>query len=100
MLGISGSSNTCKNPEIEILLKRLASCVGKFINSAVNNSELKTAQELMGEVCEVNKLVSSDIPNFILNLLETHILSLLSSSRFVWYTLQPQKNKTRLAWTT
>ena len=41
MLGIAGSDKTCKNPVLEKNMKKLAACVGKSSNSAVN-SDLKT----------------------------------------------------------
>ena len=46
MLGSAGSDKTCKNPVLEKNLKKLAACVGKFSDSAVNNSDLKTIQEV------------------------------------------------------
>ena len=47
MLGIGGTKNTCRNKPIEVLMRKLAACVGKFSHSAVNNSELKALQELV-----------------------------------------------------
>ena len=56
MLGIAGSDKTCKNSVVEKNTKKLAACVGKFSHSAVNNSDLKTIQELspvFSKVCEL-----------------------------------------------
>ena len=40
MLGIGGTVNTCRNKPMEVLMRKLAACVGKFSHLAVNNSEL------------------------------------------------------------
>ena len=57
MLGISGSGSTCRNPEMEKLMKTLAVCVGKFSHSVVNNSELKNVQELQKTFFKVYELI-------------------------------------------
>ena len=57
MLGISGSESTCRNPEMEKLIKKLAACVGKFSHSAMNNSELKNVQELQKTFSKVYELI-------------------------------------------
>lgn len=57
MLGIAGTDKTCKNPVLEKNMKKLAACVGKFSHSAVNNSELKTIQELSPVFCKVYELI-------------------------------------------
>ena len=36
MLGIGGTVNTCRNKPMEVLMRKLAACVGKFSHSAVN----------------------------------------------------------------
>ena len=57
MLGIAGSDKTCKNPVLEKNMKKLAACVGKFSHSAVNNSDLKTIQELSPVFSKVYELI-------------------------------------------
>ena len=57
MLGIAGSDKTCKNPVLEKNMKKLAACVGKFSHSAVNNSDLKTIQELFPVFSKVYELI-------------------------------------------
>ena len=57
MLGIVGSDKTCKNPVLEKNMKKLAACVGKFSHSAVNNSDLKTIQELSPVFSKVYELI-------------------------------------------
>ena len=56
-LGIGGSVNTCKNPTMEKLMKKLAACVGVFRHSAVNNDELKEIQKLQEEFHVVYELI-------------------------------------------
>lgn len=58
MLGTFSSAATCKNPDMEKLTKRLAACVGKFSNSAIDNSKLNDIQELaaaFSKVCELTR---------------------------------------------
>ena len=57
MLGIAESDKTCKNPVLEKNMKKLAACVGKFRHSAVNNSDLKTIQELSPVFSKVYELI-------------------------------------------
>ena len=57
MLGIAGSDKACKNPVLEKNMKKLAACVGKFSHSAVNNSDLKTIQELSPVFSKVYELI-------------------------------------------
>ena len=57
MPGIAGSNKTCKNPVLEKNMKKLAACVGKFSYSAVNNSDLKTIQELSPVFSKVYELI-------------------------------------------
>ena len=57
MLGIAGSDKTCKNPVLEKNMKKLAACVKKFSYSAVNNSHLKTTQELSPVFSKVYELI-------------------------------------------
>ena len=40
MLGIGGTVNTCRNKPMEVLIRKLAACAGKFSHLAVNNSKL------------------------------------------------------------
>lgn len=56
-LGIGGSEKTCKNREMERLMKKLAACVGVFSHSAVNNDELKDIQMLHEEFHLVYELI-------------------------------------------
>ena len=57
MHGIAGSDKTCKNPVLEKNMKKLAACVGKFSHSAVNNSDLKTIQELFPVFSKIYELI-------------------------------------------
>ena len=57
MLGIAGSDKTCKNPVLEKKIRKLAACVGKFSRSAVNNSDLKTIQEVSPVFSKVYELI-------------------------------------------
>ena len=57
MLGIADTVNTCQNPPMETLMKKLAACVGKFSHSAVNNSELRAMQELIPVFSMIYELV-------------------------------------------
>ena len=56
-LGVNGSVNTCENPSMEKLMKRLAALVGVFSHSAVNNDELKDIQRLQEEFLQIYDLV-------------------------------------------
>ena len=62
ILGIAGSDKTCKNPVLEKNMKKLAACVGKFSHSAVNNSDLKTIQELSPAFSKVYELIRRMTP--------------------------------------
>lgn len=44
MLGIAGSTSTCKNTEMKDLIQRAAALVGVFSHSAVNNEALRLIQ--------------------------------------------------------
>ena len=57
MLGIGGTVNTCRNKPMEVLMRKLAACVGKFNHSAVNNSELKALQELVPQFSKIYELI-------------------------------------------
>ena len=63
MLGIAGCSvlpgvrRHARTPSWEKNMKKLAACVGKFSHSAVNNSELKTIQELSPVFSKVYELI-------------------------------------------
>ena len=56
-LGVNGSVNTCENPAMEKLMKRLAALVGVFSHSAVNNDELKAIQKLQEEFHKIYELI-------------------------------------------
>ena len=68
MLGIAGSDKTCKNPVFEKNMKKLAACVGKFSHSAVNNSDLKTKQELSPVFSTVYELIRRNDTNQVTSL--------------------------------
>ena len=57
MLGIGGTVNTCRNKPMEVLMRKLAECVGKFSHLAVNNSELKALQELVPQFSKIYELI-------------------------------------------
>ena len=38
MLGIGGTVNTCRNKPMEVLMRKLAACLGKFSHSAVKTT--------------------------------------------------------------
>lgn len=65
MIGLSGNSNTCKNPEVETLLKRLVACVEKFSYYPVKSSGLKAVQELMEKLCQMYELVRRNDTRFL-----------------------------------
>ena len=48
-LGISGAAARCKNKAMSELMKKLATCVGVFSHSAVNNDMLKEGTPEAGE---------------------------------------------------
>eukprot|EP00904_Undaria_pinnatifida_P000882 jgi/Undpi1/10795/HiC_scaffold_29.g13243.m1 len=56
-LGVRGPVNTCENPAMEKLMKRLAALVGVFSHSAVNNDELKAIQKLQEELHKIYELI-------------------------------------------
>ena len=53
MLGIGGTVNTCRSKPMEVLMTKLAACVGKFSHSDVNSSELKVLQELVTQFSKI-----------------------------------------------
>ena len=55
--GVNGSVNTCENPAMEKLMKRLAALVVVFSHSAVNNDELKAIQKLQEEFHKIYELI-------------------------------------------
>ena len=57
VLGVNGSVNTCENPVMEKLMKRLAALVGVFSHSAVNNDEVKAIQKLQEEFHKIYELI-------------------------------------------
>ena len=48
-LGIAGFATTCKNKPMGALMKKLATCVGVWSHSAVNNDKLKDIQRQLEE---------------------------------------------------
>ena len=67
-LDSSGNVNTCKNRDIETLLKYVlaVACVGKFSLYAVSNGHLNVIEQLMGEFaigqlmgefCQIHELI-------------------------------------------
>ena len=57
MLGFGGTVNTCRNKPMEVLMRKLAACVGKSSHSAVNNSELKALHELVPQFSKIYELI-------------------------------------------
>ena len=57
LLGVGGTVNTCRNKSMEVLMRKLAACVGKFSHSAVNNSELKALQKLVPQFSKIYELI-------------------------------------------
>ena len=57
-LGISGAAAArCKNKAMGELMKKLATCVGVFSHSAVNNDMLKELQKLEEDLHRISELI-------------------------------------------
>ena len=56
-LGISGSAARCKNKAMGELMKKLATCVGVFSHSAVNNDMVKELQKLEEDFHRIYELI-------------------------------------------
>lgn len=56
-LGVGGTDKTCKNPDVERLMKRLAALVRVSSHGAVNNYALKDIQKELDDLSKVYELV-------------------------------------------
>lgn len=64
-LGLAGSPNTCQNKEMEVLMKKLAACVGVWSHSAVNNDELKEIQLLQEGLDHVYQVIRRNDTRYV-----------------------------------